>query len=294
MQESKDELRPNFFQCPNALVDKYMAELSGSDLKCYLTIIRQTTGWHKKSDRISISQFVKFTGLSNRAVIDSCRSLMVCGLIVQAKDEHQNNVYILASGENFSPHEKSSHHEKSSQGVVKKVHGGSEKSSQVASEKSSHTKDSSLNTLSKDTKQNTLGAKREKTTLNADDLILLGVDKQIANDWLSVRKAKRAPLTKTAFDAMQREADKANITLAESVAVCAENGWQGFKCEWYQKLNNKPNSQTAKPFEKSVTPENAASANDFVSTKKEAISEQEKARRRAFLDAQRQQKGQTT
>ena len=74
---SKDEIRPNFFQCPNVLIDKFMSELSGSDLKCYLTIIRQTTGWHKKEDRISISQFVNFTGLSNRSVIDSCRRLVM-------------------------------------------------------------------------------------------------------------------------------------------------------------------------------------------------------------------------
>lgn len=46
-----------------------------------------------------------------------------------------------------------------------------------------------------------------------------------------------------------------------------------------------------KPFEKSVTPENASSSSDFVATKKEAISEEEKARRKEFLSAQRQQNG---
>lgn len=108
-----------------------------------------------------------------------------------------------------------------------------------------------LNETSIDTKQvlNTLSAKREKTTLNADDLISLGVTKQVAQDWLSVRKAKRAPLTKTALDAMQREVDKANITLAQAVAVCAENGWQGFKNDWYLKLIN-TNQQNNKTFNK--------------------------------------------
>jgi hypothetical protein len=154
-----------------------------------------------------------------------------------------------------------------------------------------------LNKTSNDLEQgmNNINSAEAQKTKNCglQDLILLGVDKQVANDWLSVRKAKRSPLTKTALDAMQREADKANITLAEAVAVCAENGWQGFKCEWYQKLNNKVNNQTAKHFEKTVTPENAASANDFVATKKEAISEEEKARRKEFLAAQRQQNGES-
>jgi phage replication O-like protein O len=241
MQESEKAIpEPNFFQCPNIIIDKYLKELSGSELKCFLFIVRKTKGWHKDVDAISISQFEEYTGLSNRAVIDACNSLVSRGFIFQ--DVGQRGVKLFTLDCKKFTREKSSH--------VKKVHGNHEKSSQVTSEKSSHTKESSLKTLSKDTNINTLSAKREKTTLNADDLILLGVDKQIANDWLSVRKAKRAPLTKTALDAMQREADKANITLAESVAVCAENGWQGFKCDWYQKLNNKPNNQNAKPTNK--------------------------------------------
>ncbi len=115
-----------------------------------------------------------------------------------------------------------------------------------------------LNETSIESKQglNTLSAKREKTTLNADDLILLGVDKQVANDWLSVRKAKRSPLTKTALDAMQREADKASITLSEAVAVCAENGWQGFKFQYWQNLN-KPNQQ------KQINKHNGFSQRDY-------------------------------
>ena len=44
-----------------------------------------------------------------------------------------------------------------------------------------------------------------------------------------------------------------------------------------------------KPFEKAVTPENAGSSSDFVPTKKEAITEEEKARRKAFLANKKQQ-----
>lgn len=161
---SKDEIRPNFFQCPNVLIDKFMSELSGSDLKCYLTIIRQTTGWHKKEDRISISQFVNFTGLSNRSVIDSCRRLVSFGLIISTKDNEQNNHFMLSSGEEFTPHEKSSPHEKTSQGAMKKSHRGREKTSQVASEKTSHTKD----TLTKDTIQKTLSKESCRDVAIAD------------------------------------------------------------------------------------------------------------------------------
>ena len=60
----------------------------------------------------------------------------------------------------------------------------------------------------------------------------LGVDEQIAKDWLTVRKAKRAPLTQTAINTLKNEAGKAGITVAEAVAICAQRSWQGFKASW--------------------------------------------------------------
>lgn len=79
-------------------------------------------------------------------------------------------------------------------------------------------------------------------TLKARDLVDLGVNQQHADDWLAVRKQKRAPLTESAFAATVREAGIAGITLAEAVRICAERGWQGFKAEWLEgaKQNSKP------------------------------------------------------
>lgn len=63
-------------------------------------------------------------------------------------------------------------------------------------------------------------------------LIDLGVDEQVAKDWLAVRKAKRAPLTDTVIKSLKEEADKAGISVAEAVAVCAKRSWQGFNASW--------------------------------------------------------------
>ena len=63
-------------------------------------------------------------------------------------------------------------------------------------------------------------------------LLALGVDVQVAADWLAVRKAKRAALTQTALDGMVDEAHKAGISVAEAVRICAVRGWQGFKASW--------------------------------------------------------------
>lgn len=69
-------------------------------------------------------------------------------------------------------------------------------------------------------------------------LVALGADPKHCKDWMAVRKQKRAPApTDTVIAAMQREARKANITVAAAVQICAERGWQGFKADW---LANKP------------------------------------------------------
>ena len=63
-------------------------------------------------------------------------------------------------------------------------------------------------------------------------LLALGVDEQVARDWLDVRKAKRAPLKQTALDDVVAEAHKAGISVAEAVRICAARGWQGFRASW--------------------------------------------------------------
>ena len=67
-------------------------------------------------------------------------------------------------------------------------------------------------------------------------LLQAGVAEQDAKDWLTVRKTKKAPLTAAAWSAMQREAAKAGLHIAQAVRVAAENSWQGFKAEWFANL----------------------------------------------------------
>ena len=73
---------------------------------------------------------------------------------------------------------------------------------------------------------------KPKTESPLKILLELGVSEQAAKDWLTVRKAKRAPLTQTAVDDLRREAGKAGITIAEAVEICAKKNWQGFNSTW--------------------------------------------------------------
>ena len=63
-------------------------------------------------------------------------------------------------------------------------------------------------------------------------LLEIGAEEQSAKDWLTIRKAKRAPLTQTALDSLILEAGKAGITPAQAIAICAKKSWQGFNSKW--------------------------------------------------------------
>lgn len=63
-------------------------------------------------------------------------------------------------------------------------------------------------------------------------LIEHGASEQAVNDWLEVRKKKRAANTLSAINNLEREAEKAGISLAAAVEICAGNSWQSLKAEW--------------------------------------------------------------
>ena len=54
----------------------------------------------------------------------------------------------------------------------------------------------------------------------------------VARDFLTVRKAKRAPLTPTAWNRMCSEFGKAGLSIPDGVSLCVANGWAGFKSTW--------------------------------------------------------------
>ena len=61
------------------------------------------------------------------------------------------------------------------------------------------------------------------------------VSEQVWNDFTALRTKRRAPITETALKGIQREAEKAGITLEEALSTCCERGWQGFMAEWYRR-----------------------------------------------------------
>lgn len=83
------------------------------------------------------------------------------------------------------------------------------------------------------------------------------VPEQIWSDFLSIRKAKRAPLTDTALEGLRREAEKAGVSIADALGMCCARGWQGFKADWL--LNEV--AKTSAPVRRMPTPENFKAVN---------------------------------
>lgn len=65
-----------------------------------------------------------------------------------------------------------------------------------------------------------------------------GVEQNIWNDFLELRKAKRAPLSETALTAIEREAAIAGWSLNDAIAECVARGWQAFKANWVKDREN--------------------------------------------------------
>lgn len=70
--------------------------------------------------------------------------------------------------------------------------------------------------------------------MDADYLVnAFAVEKQIALDWLAVRKHKKAsPLSETAIKLLINESAKAGITPAQAIAQAAGSGWISFKASY--------------------------------------------------------------
>jgi len=79
-----------------------------------------------------------------------------------------------------------------------------------------------------------------------------GVSDSVWEDFLRIRKAKRAPMTDTALDGIRSEADKAGLTLQQALMTCCARGWLGFKADWLADTRVTP--QTTVPGPKGPDP----------------------------------------
>ena len=160
--------------------------------------------------------------MSKRSAISHIDDLIKMGFVTKKarknKDGSSANLYLLHLEQGS---------EKSALGG-ENISLGSEKSALGGSEKSAPITSHSLEPVTES----------KKTTQKSEFEMLLeqfGISGQLAKDFITHRKAKKAPITETAMNGFLREANKVGLSVAESVAISIERNWQGFKATWYLK-----------------------------------------------------------
>jgi len=66
----------------------------------------------------------------------------------------------------------------------------------------------------------------------------IGVSDSVWQEFKSLRKAKKAPITQRAIDNISEEAKLAGWTLEKALEECVVRGWQAFKADWVAKKGN--------------------------------------------------------
>lgn len=95
LSKKQNNFIPNSFQITNNIVDEVMPLISGNALKCYLLIIRKTRGCQKEKDSISISQFIKHTGIKRgETITKSINELLYFGLISNVRIKGKITKYL--------------------------------------------------------------------------------------------------------------------------------------------------------------------------------------------------------
>ena len=60
----------------------------------------------------------------------------------------------------------------------------------------------------------------------------LGVNNDILNDWLDVRKKRKSANSKTAFSLFINEVGKSKLSVSDAVELCAGKSWASFNHKW--------------------------------------------------------------
>jgi hypothetical protein len=69
---------------------------------------------------------------------------------------------------------------------------------------------------------------KEKISANKPE----SVSQEVWDEYVSLRKQKRTTVTPLVIKGIEREAEKAGISLEVALTTCIERGWQGFKADW--------------------------------------------------------------
>ena len=250
---------PNSFQIANAVVDDFLSRMSGSAWKCYGIIVRKTTGWQKEMDYIPVAQFKTLASIKkDDTVTDALKELEELGLIISIKRQGQVTGYRLNMPEptpenggtttpengvhpkNGTTPENGGYPPPKMGGTTTPENGGASKHTTKPTNTKHNTHASAAADAPVPAEPESKPDKPKKRKPSAARIepeayrVLgeHGIDGQLAQDYIALRKSHRAPITQTALKGIEREANNAGLSLEQVLTICCERGWRGFRAEW--------------------------------------------------------------
>lgn len=107
-----------------------------------------------------------------------------------------------------------------------------------------------VNTKPKTVQKQTEATVQSKTFNFRQELINYGFKPHLVDDWLKVRKTKKATNTETAFKAFISEIESRQCDINEMLQTSVTNSWSGFKHKWVDNLVK--NTQTQNTQEEKI------------------------------------------
>ncbi|MDX8382955.1 MAG: helix-turn-helix domain-containing protein [Ghiorsea sp.] len=183
----------------------------------------------------SIARLASDTCLNRKTIMDCLLRLENGGLIIAKKRGGSVNVYTLVGVQ--------SRHETSTEIGTSPKTGTSTENGTAPVPKTGLTPVPKLGHEPKrEPKKNLKGFSGSKPTAKPEN-----VSDDVWQDFTTLRKAKKSPVTNTVLTMLKKQAEKAGITLEHALSICCERGWQSFNANWDWKgdRNNQGNAQQA-------------------------------------------------
>ncbi len=70
-------------------------------------------------------------------------------------------------------------------------------------------------------------------------LISNGADENLANEWIKVRKSKKATNSQIALNDFLSQVNKSQLDINKALEQCVINSWKGFKADWVKDMKPK-------------------------------------------------------
>jgi uncharacterized protein YdaU (DUF1376 family) len=118
--------------------------------------------------------------------------------------------------------------------AIAEYHGKKEQASKAGKASAERRSNARSTDVQPTTNQEPLTTNQKPITIKKTVAPPFGVTESVWQDWLKLRKEKKAAVTQTALDGIEREAKKAGVSLQTALETCCARGWTGFKAEWME------------------------------------------------------------